>query len=115
MGTNTASDAAILATLGQRLARRRIDSGLTQAELARQAGVGRATVERLEAGHSTQMSSLVRVLRVLDLLDALLDVVPAAGPRPMDLLKLRSKARQRASSAGKKARASGKPWTWDDE
>ena len=89
---------AVLAELGQRLARRRLDVGLTQAQAATEAGIGKRTVERVEAGGDTQLVTLIRLLRVLDLTDELNRLVPEPGPRPMDLLKLRGKERKRASS-----------------
>ena len=69
--TNLLSDEAILIEIGQRVARRRLNMQLTQAEVAEQAGVAKRTLERLEAGHSAQMSSLIRVLRVLGALEEL--------------------------------------------
>ena len=47
------TDSAVLHELGERLSRRRIDAGLTQAELAHEAGVSKRSVERIEAGEST--------------------------------------------------------------
>ena len=43
------SDAAVLLELGHRLSRRRVELELTQADLAREAGVAKRTVERVEA------------------------------------------------------------------
>lgn len=106
---------AILDEIGSRLARLRIDSGLTQSALARQAGVGRSTVERLEAGHSTQMSSFIRVLRVLGLLEQFVAMVPETGPGPMDLLKRKRKTRQRASTRQLSVQKSAGEWTWSDD
>ena len=40
---------AVLEELGRRLARRRLDLGMTQADAAEQAGLGKRTVERTEA------------------------------------------------------------------
>jgi transcriptional regulator with XRE-family HTH domain len=114
------SDGAILAELGGRLARRRIDMALTQADLAREAGVSKRTVERIEAGASAQMASLVRICRVLDLIAGLDQFIPAAAPGPMALLKGRGKPRKRVSSdrKGNKTAANPhdrpqKPWTWE--
>lgn len=114
MNKDFLTDQAVLETVGERLARSRIDAGLTQAELARQAGIGRATVERLEAGRSAQMSSLIRVLRVLDLLDDFLRALPESVPGPMDLLQNRPSPRQRASSPRKNEREQ-EQWRWGDE
>lgn len=106
------TDEAVLAEFGERLARRRIDLQLTQAELADQAGVSKRTVERAEAGASTQMVSIIRMFRVLDLLSGLDGLIPEAGPRPMDLLKLKGKTRQRAS---RHRQGADKKWTWEDD
>lgn len=108
------SDAAILVELGRRLGRRRVDRNLTQAVLAKEAGVAKRTVERVEAGESTQVSSLIRILRVLGLLDSLDAAIPEAGPRPMDLLKLRGKERKRASAKAVRDE-DGSRWSWGDE
>ena len=72
------ADDAILAEIGARVARRRLDFQLTQADVAEQAGVAKRTVERIEAGASAQMSSIVRILRVLDLLPGLDRMIPEA-------------------------------------
>jgi len=112
--SNLLTDDAVLAEIGSRIAARRVDLQLTQAAVAEQAGIAKRTLERMEAGHSSQLSSLVRVLRVLDALPGLDNLVPEIGPRPMDLLKRKGKVRQRAS--GKRtAKPSGKPWSWDDD
>ncbi len=105
---------AILAELGERIARRRLDLQWTQAQVAEQAGVAKRTVERIEAGASAQMASHIRNFRVLELLPGLEHLVPEAGPRPMDLLKLKGKVRQRAPSRQVQD-APDKPWSWDDD
>ncbi len=107
-------DDAILAEIGERLARRRLDLQLTQADLAEQAGVAKRTVERIEAGASAQMSTVIRLFRVLGLLPGLDQAIPHAVTRPMDLLKHKGKVRQRASSR-QRAAESEEPWSWDEE
>ncbi len=108
------TDNAVLAEIGQRIARRRLDLQLTQAAVAEQAGIAKRTLERMEAGHSSQLSSLIRVLRVLEAMPGLESLVPESTPRPMDLLKRRGKQRQRASTPRTRRSAAG-PWRWDDE
>lgn len=112
--SNFLADDAVLEELGARLARRRLDLQLTQAEAAEQAGIAKRTLERIEAGASAQMSSMIRVLRVLDALPELDSILSAVGPRPMDLLKRKGKVRQRASRHRPSA-LQQKPWSWDDE
>jgi transcriptional regulator with XRE-family HTH domain len=110
---STLSDAAVLQELGARLTGHRIEAGLTQAELAAQAGVSKRTLERIEAGHGSELATLVRLLRALQLTDALDAAVPELPPSPMALLKRRGKPRQRAPRARRpEPGASRKPWTW---
>jgi hypothetical protein len=59
------------------------------------------------------MSSLIRVLRVLDAVPGLENLIPASGPRPMDLLQRKGKIRERASGR-RGGKSSDKPWRWDD-
>lgn len=97
--TNSLTDAAVLAELGSRLARRRLSLQMTQAQLAEQAGIGKRTLERMEAGEASQLDTLVRVLRVLEALAGLDTLLPEAETSPMDLLKRGGKQRQRASGS----------------
>jgi transcriptional regulator with XRE-family HTH domain len=107
------TDEVILAELGGRIAQRRLELQFTQAVLAERAGVSKRTVERIEAGATAQMSTMIRIFRTLELLDALDELVPEAGARPMDLLKLKGKERQRATR--KKKQPGEEPWKWSDE
>ncbi len=108
------TDAVVLVELGARLRRHRLRLNMTQAELAREAGVSKSTVERLEAGSSTQLSSFVRLLRALDLLENLNLLAREPAPSPMEELRFRGKQRQRAST---RAEGRGPPggWAWADE
>ena len=90
------SDAAILEALGSRLAAARLKRNLTQTALGREAGVSRATVERLERGAGADLKLLVRVLRALQLLEGFLASIPTDEPSPMALLRAQGKKRQRA-------------------
>lgn len=112
--SNLLTDDAVLAEIGERIAACRVDMQLTQAAVAEQAGIAKRTLERMEAGHSSQLASLIRVLRVLEALPGLNSLVPETGQRPMDLLQRKGKIRQRAS--GKRAqKSSGESWSWGDE
>ena len=107
------SDDIILSEIGARITHRRLNLEFTQAELARQAGVSKRTVERIEAGSTAQMSNIIRIFRVLDLLPGLDQVIPESGPSPMDYVKRKGKVRKRATSKRDKADTPD-PWTWDD-
>ena len=131
------TDRAVLAELGRRLARHRIERNWTQAELAVAAGVGQATVQRAERGESVQMTSMVKLLRTLELLGGLDLAVPESIDLPIARLEReqrklrrrasgRSRGRGRAHMAGEAGEApasvesaasteSGeRPWRWGD-
>ena len=110
------TDSAVLEELGERLKRRRIDAGLTQARLAEEAGVSKRTVERIMSGRSTDFVLLLRVLRVLKLLDALEQLIPDQPQSPLLLLKSRGRVRDRVGHARRSPRShapkSDPAWKW---
>mgnify|MGYP001826125424 FL=1 len=108
---NDMSDTAALEVLGQRIARYRLNRNMTQGALAGEAGVSLPTVQRLEGGHSTQATNLIRVLRALQLLDNLDSLVPEPAISPLQQARMQGKTRQRASSP--RSRKPATPWTWD--
>ena len=91
------SDPEILAELGRRLRRYRLQQNLTQADVARDAGVGIRTVRNLESGGDTQLSTVVSILRAVGRIDALDAFLPRPEVSPMELLRAGGKQRQRAS------------------
>ena len=112
--SNLLTDEAVLAEIGKRITRRRIELQLSQAKLAEQAGIAKRTVERIEAGGSTQTVSMIRVFRVLELMPGLDRSIPEAMPRPTDLLRRKGKTRQRASSR-RRPESPDEPWSWNDD
>jgi len=110
------TDEAVLVELGERFSRSRLDRELTQADVAEQAGISKRTVERIEAGGSAQLSSIIRLLRVLDLLPNLERLLPEVEPSPMDLLKRKGKQRKRAPSRKDTGQINETPaWSWADD
>jgi transcriptional regulator with XRE-family HTH domain len=112
------TDEAVLSELGARLERTRLERDLSQIELAAEAGVERKAVQRIEAGEPVRLVSFIRVLRALDLLDALERLVPEPLPSPIELLKLHGKRRRRASGERRRdapEEEAGAGWQWGDE
>ena len=114
--TTDLTDTTLLREIGGRLERRRIDAAFTQAQLAEEAGISKRTVERIEAGHSTDFVMLLRVLRVLQLLEVLDQLIPDQPQSPLTLLKGRGRARKRVRSPRLPETASERnpaaPWKW---
>ena len=111
---NSLTDEAILAEIGERITRRRLEFQLTQATLAKEAGMAKRTVERVEAGETAALSTLIRIFRVLDLLPALDQMLPESKPSPIDVMTRKGKVRKRASSQARKSKKET-PWTWGDD
>ena len=101
----------LLKGLGSRVEQLRIRRNLTQAQLAKEAGIGKRTLERLENGDTVQLTTFIAVLRVLDLLDAFVDLIPDQTQSPMQQLLEEKTVRYRASPN----KATNKEtWTWND-
>ena len=107
-------DEALLRLVGGRLSGLRLARNLTQQQLAEQAGLGLRTVQRLELGAAaTQLSSFIRVCRVLGLVENLDTFIPQPALSPMAQLKQAGRKRQRATG-NKSAPGKAIKWTWGE-
>ncbi len=88
-----ATDQELLRTIGERLAALRKARGLTQAEAAGRAGLGRNTLYRIEHGDNPTLHTLIRLLRVYGRLGGLENFIPAVEISPMARLRERAKTR----------------------
>lgn len=69
-----ATESEISQELGKRIAQQRIQKNITQIDLAKKAGVGSATLQRLEKGEGSSLSVFIRVLTALGLVNDLSDI-----------------------------------------
>ncbi len=108
-----AGDKALQEQLGSRLRALRLNRNESQEAFALRAGVGKATLQRLEEGRSGTIVTLLRVLRALDLdnLDAL---VPDVEKSPLAEARGERQGRTRARRSGSRPQPPGK-WRWGDE
>ena len=106
-------DGVLLGELGARLRGARLRRNESQSELARRAGVGKATLQRLEEGSSGTLVTFVRVLRALDLGDALESLLPDAQDSPIEALRGRPQGRRRGGRIASPSSRQG--WRWGDE
>lgn len=96
------TDKEIASALAKRIRHYRISSNgadMTQAELARRSGVGLTPLKRFEKTGGISLNNLIAVLRALNLLSGIDNLIPEPdSPSPLQLLKAsKSKLRQRAS------------------
>ncbi|MEN8178405.1 MAG: helix-turn-helix transcriptional regulator [Pseudomonadota bacterium] len=108
---STSSSTAIAAALCKRLEEIRLSKNISQAELAKQAGVSRSTMTRIADGQSISLDSFIRVVKTLGLADHLAALLPDPEVRPVELARREGRHRRRAS--GK--RKAPKPWSWGDQ
>ena len=74
--TDLTPEADILRELGARLARMRKQQGLSQTDLAEEAGLGIATLRRIEAGQDSQLASWLKLMKCLDRIAAVDSLLP---------------------------------------
>ena len=93
------TDSAILNKIGEHIKEWRLDMNLTQVHLANKTQLSIATIYQIESGNGTSLQNLIKVLRILDRLDALSMFLQEKEISPLEFQKLESgiKHRKRAS------------------
>lgn len=102
-------DNRILQELGERLARVRKQQHCSQEALAKQAGIGVATLRRIEDGNDSQLSSWLKLLKALDMEASIEALLPATFHSPMTEALAHKKARR------KKTGDTDQAFKWGDE
>ncbi|WP_022761394.1 helix-turn-helix domain-containing protein [Butyrivibrio sp. AD3002] len=98
--------------LHRKIKKYRIETGLTQKELALKAGVSARSLSRFECGEDISLSNFVKILLALDLIDAVNNSIPDMENRPSVLLaKERNEDRERV----RKKTAKKQTFKWGDE
>lgn len=104
--TQATPKSVALVELGQRLAKYRKHLGLNQEQLAANAGIGVATLRRIEDGRDAQLGSWIKTLMALGDSNAIDTLLPENFRSPMADVK----GKKRTASTGKAS-----PLTWGDE
>ena len=89
----------ILREMGARLRSYRLQQNVPIRQIALDAGLGIATVQRAESGLGLAGTTLVKILRALGRLDALDAFLPAPTISPIQLAKLGGRERMKAGTA----------------
>jgi putative transcriptional regulator len=100
MITREMTDQAISQEIGKRIEQLRLESDLTQEEVANETGINRRTYINLVKGNGkfTNIISVLRVLKRLDLIENFISEEPFS---PIELLKMKGRQRKRASNKKK--------------
>jgi transcriptional regulator with XRE-family HTH domain len=108
-----ASSEQIEAALCERLAHIRLTKNLTQAQLAKEAGIALKTIGRMEQGLGISLDTFIRVLAALGIEDHLNALLPDPTIRPVERVQTGGVERKRARP--KQTADENKPWAWGDE
>lgn len=97
------SDQQVVARLGKKVKRIRLEHNLSQAEVARRAGLDRTTVVKLEGGRAATLLTVVQVLRALGKLELLDPFHEEPQPTPYMLVEAQEKyLKKQRKRAGRK-------------
>jgi len=89
------SDKALTEIIGNFIKHHRLNQNKTQDKVSAEAGISRSTLSLLERGETVSLSTLIQVLRVLDLL-YIMDVFQVKNEiSPIEYAKLQKNKRKR--------------------
>ena len=109
------SSLVVLSEIGSRIKAYRIDSSLTQVELANNAGVSRRSIQYMESGDDVKFSTIIKVLMALEL-DSNLDMlVPDPTKRPTYYMNMKSDTHHRVRASKKTVKELKNTFKWGDE
>lgn len=92
------SDKALASTIGAFIKHNRLNQNKTQNEVSKDAGISRSTLSLLERGETVTLSTIIQVLRVLDLLYLMSIFEVNDQISPIEYAKLQKNKRKRASN-----------------
>ena len=105
------SDKSICSAIGKYIKHHRLNQNKTQDDISELAGISRSTLSLMERGEKVTLSSLIQVLRILDLL-YVMDVFKVTDEiSPIEYAKLQKNKRQRARNQDKAIPSKEEP-TW---
>ncbi len=94
------TDKVLTGVIGKFIQHHRLNQNRSQDDIANDAGISRSTLSLLERGESVSMSSLIRILRVLDLLYIMNVFEVEKEVSPIEYAKLQ-KGKRKRSRTGK--------------
>ncbi len=100
------TDLAIVAQIGRFIKHTRLNKNKTQEQLATDSGLNRWTISQIENGDSVTLTSLIQLLRALDVLYVLDHFHVNEAISPLAYAKLKKEQRERAS--GNKSKTTNK-------
>ena len=106
------SDKALTEHIGTFVRHHRMEQNKTQDQLASAAGISRSTLSLLERGETVTVTTLIRVLRVLDQLNIMGAFEVRKTLSPLALARLQKEKRKRAGGRSLKKDESSERTGW---
>jgi transcriptional regulator with XRE-family HTH domain len=95
------TDANIVQAIGRFVKQKRLQANKTQSQLAKAAGLNPYTISQIENGESVTLSTLIQLLRALDVLYVLDNFRMIEEISPIQYAKMQKNKRQRARNNNK--------------
>ena len=95
------SNSTIIGTIGMFVKHKRLENNKSQSELAKESGVNRWTLGQIEKGESITLTSLIQILRALNLLHLMNIFTIEDSISPIEYARLKEKKRLRARKKSK--------------
>ena len=109
------TDKAILVQVGLKLKEIRIEKNISQGELAKASGLSAFSISQMENGHNTSILSLVMVLRALNKLEILDEILKDKPISPIALSEYAKKHPKKNHASKSKKVAETTDFNWDNE
>ena len=107
-----ATSSQIETALCNRLENIRLSRNITQAQLAKEAGISTRTIGRLEKGEGVSLDTFIRVLAALGIQQNLETLLPDPSVRPIERIGIGGHERKRARPGLKREEPA--TWSWGD-
>lgn len=109
------TDKAILVQVGLKLKEIRIEKNISQGELAKASGLSAFSISQMENGHNTSILSLVMVLRALNKLEILDEILKDKPISPIALSEYAKKHPKKKRAYKSKKAIETTDFNWDNE
>ena len=93
----------------------RLMKNISQANLAKEAGISRRTVSRMENGKGVSLDTFIRVMQALNLTNELMALIPSSDIRPIERVSRKGPRKNASSPRSGKTQAAKKKWKWGNE
>jgi len=91
------SDNAIIREIGKRIRQLRLNKNISQQSLSEKTGIHRVTLSKIERGQKISLLTIIQILRGLDELQRLDNIIPSEKLSPLQIARFHEKERKRAS------------------